>query len=90
MTSKRELEDRIKYIERNLRDIPNPSSRLTDLQMRVMKYENSAEYRDKKLDVRISILEDAITMIARTLDANNIREACGSCGQKLPKEKDCC
>lgn len=42
------------------------------------------------LDRKVVVLEDAIMRIARTLDANGIKEACSSCGQKLPVEKDCC
>lgn len=61
-----------------------------ELYERINRLENRAKWGDEKENLRLKIIEDSLSLIARTLDANGIKEACMHCGQKLPKEKDCC
>lgn len=39
------------------------------------------EYNFKRISQRLLILEESVSRIARTLDANHIQEACSHCGQ---------
>lgn len=40
----------------------------------------------RRAEARFTILEDAVSRIARTLDANHITEACSHCGQVKPED----
>lgn len=89
--SKRDLALQLDRIERQEnRNWELQDRAIRELYERVSKLEHQIKYGNEKLSMRTEILEDAYTLIARTLDANNIKEACMHCGQKLPKEKNCC
>ena len=41
---------------------------------------------NRRAESRFIILEDAVSRVARTLDANHITEACSHCGQIKPED----
>lgn len=83
-----------KSIEWRLRNIDSndifKDQQVREIHSRLARLENRDRYAEEKLNVRIRIIEDSLSRIARTLDANHIKEACMHCGQTLPNEKDCC
>jgi hypothetical protein len=61
--------------------------RIRELYERIFKIENQRGLVSSNYGIRLNVIEDAITEIAKALDAHGIDKACKNCGQKLPKEK---
>lgn len=61
--------------------------RIRELYERISKIENQRGLVSSNYGIRLNVIEDAITEIAKALDAHGIDKACKNCGQKLPKEK---
>jgi DNA repair exonuclease SbcCD ATPase subunit len=61
--------------------------RIRELYERISKVENQRGLVSNNYSLRLDVIEDAITEIAKALDAYGIDKPCKSCGQKLPKEK---
>jgi hypothetical protein len=60
---------------------------IRELYERISKLENQRGLVSSNYGIRFNVIEDAITEIAKALDAHGIDKACKNCGQKLPKEK---
>jgi hypothetical protein len=74
----------------NLNDIRSDVFALQDYRdrnrNRIASLEHNQDRLMRRTDARLTILEDAVSRVARTLDANHITEACMHCGQVKPED----
>lgn len=93
MITKQELYNKISQLQLDYEILSVAVNSVTRKSSSSEYLESGVRTLDRKvneLDLRVKVIQDALETIARTLDANNIRTACSHCGQKLPKEQDCC
>lgn len=92
MIKKKALQFQIERLKDKVRNLEyaQASNRSAHWACPDMEFVAQLKRENDDLSLRMKIIEDSLSIIARTLDANGIREACRHCGQKLPKEQDCC